>query len=78
MLIRLERARNGGLMARDGRKVGFPDRKFSVGGLKPGDEINIQVTGHNPKGTVFFWRWVSDNCLEKVEEIKVCNYFKQV
>ena len=75
MLIRLERARNGGLMARNGRKVGFPDRKFSIGGLKPGNEINIEITGHNPKGTVFFWRWVSDECLEKVERIKVCNYF---
>jgi len=77
MLVRLEKARDGGLMARDGRKVGFPDRKFSVENLKPGDEINIEITGHNPKETVFFWRWLKDEGSEKVEEIKVNNYFSR-
>ncbi|MDD5433273.1 MAG: hypothetical protein PHE77_01270 [Candidatus Pacebacteria bacterium] len=59
---RLEKSRDGGLMARDGRKVGFPDRKFvgEVAGLKVGDEINIEITGQNSAGSVFFWRWVKD------------------
>ena len=74
MLTRIERARNGGLMARDSRMIGFPERGYNTKGLKPGDEINIEVTGHNPKGTVFFWRWVRDDRPEKVEEIRVRNY----
>ena len=73
-LVRLEKARDGGFMVKDNRKIGFPDRKFAkeVVGLKVGDEINIEVTGWNPKGTVFFWRWVRD---DRPEEIR-CSFIE--
>lgn len=57
-IVEFSPARDGGVMTRIGGRVAFPDRRAwrGVPAPQPGDEWEVEVSGENPRGTVYFLR----------------------
>lgn len=56
----VEKAKNSGIMTRYNKKLVFPDRRNKTN-PQPGEDWEIDITGQNPAGTVYFASFVKRN-----------------
>lgn len=67
MEVKIKKSREGGPMCFIEGRASFPDKRYSLPQFQYGEYWNVCVTGQNPSGTVYFFRFSEKTRVERMK-----------